>query len=643
MTKYGMLRVAAAVPATRVSDTAFNAEAIINLIDQAQRMQAEIIVFPELSITSYTCGDLFGQTALLDASEEALLRILHHSQQLSQVIIVGAPARCGNCLFNAAVVIQRRKILGIVPKFYLPNRNELRFSSGFDTQEKEITLCNQTAPFGTLLFKNIETGISFAIEIGDDLWAPIPPSSYHCLQDAQLIFNLSASNELAGKQKHRRNFVTCQSARTNSAYIYTSAGCGESTTNAVYGGSALIAENGNILVENERFFFDSQLIVSDIDVELLLHERRNNPVFSRKNPAPEPFANYQTAPFIRTIPPYPTLVRTYSPHPFIPEKEEISKRCEEIVAIQTTGLAKRLLHTQLQHAVIGVSGGLDSTLALLVTAKTFDNIGLPRKNIIGVTMPGLGTTKRTHKNALQLMEALEISMREINIIPAVKLHFNDIGHDPMQTDATYENAQARERTQILMDIANQVNGLVIGTGNLSELALGWATYNGDLMSMYAVNAGIPKTLVRHLIKWAIDKQSEEAVKGTLSDILNTPISPELLPATGDGIISQKTEELIGPYQLHDFFLYYMARFGFSPKKIFYLAQHAFADIYPAEMIRKWLKIFVSRFFAQQFKRSCLPDGPAIGTVNLSPRNAWNMPSDACVTEWMAKLEIDVKK
>ena len=641
--KYGIIRVAAATPETRVADCSFNTEQIISLLNQAHQQNVEIIVFPELSITSYTCGDLFHQSTLLNEAEYYLSKILHHSQQLSLTAIVGVPVRCSNRLFNAGIVIQHGHILGVVPKSYLPNHNEFYeqrwFSSAFDSEEKEISLCGESVPFGNLLlFKASESNVSFAIEICEDLWTPIPPSSYHCMKGAQLIFNLSASNELIGKQHYRRNLISQQSARTNSAYIYTSAGCGESSTDTVYGGSAFIAENGYILAQNERFSLDSGLIIADVDTERLSHDRYNNSAFSDHSSFPTSYNGYKTIFFNCSSDNYTTLLRPITAYPFVPRDKEISERCQEIFSIQTSGLAKRLLHTHSEYVVIGISGGLDSTLALLACAKAFDRIALPRKNITGITMPGFGTTGRTYNNALQLMKSLGISIREIDIKAAVELHFSDIGHETDVTDVTYENSQARERTQILMDVANQLNGLVIGTGDLSELALGWATYNGDHMSMYGVNSGIPKTLVRYLVRWAADYQVDNETRDTLLDILDTPVSPELLPATGNGEISQKTEDIVGPYELHDFYLYYMIRFGFSPTKIFILAKQAFEKLYSPEIIAKWLKVFIRRFFSQQFKRSCMPDGPKVGSINLSPRGDWRMPSDASLRLWIKEAE-----
>ena len=642
MSNFGMIRVAAAVPETKVGNVDFNVKAITSLMDLAQSRQTEIVVFPELCLTAYSCGDLFRQTALLNETERGLTAITEYSLKLSLTVIVGAPVRSGNHLFNAAVVIQQGRILGVVPKSYLPNHNEFYeqrwFSSGFDAEATEVVLNNETVPFGNLLFTNAETGATFGIEICEDLWAPVPPSSHHCQKGAQLIFNLSASNELIGKQAYRKQLIAQQSARANCAYIYASAGVGESTTDTVYGGGSFIVENGQLLAEGERFALNSGCIVSDIDTELLTHERQNNSAFSGKADYPPTFANYQTIKFNRAAQPYPKPLRTYSPLPFVPKESEMTERCEEIFAIQTSGLAKRVLHTGSKQIIIGISGGLDSTLALLVGVKALDKLGLPRQNIVGITMPGFGTTGRTYNNAMALMQSLGVTIREISITDAVTQHFSDIGHDPNQTDTTYENSQARERTQILMDIANQINGLVIGTGDLSELALGWATYNGDHMSMYGVNAGVPKTLVRYLVKWAADSVVDGASQNTLIDILDTPVSPELLPATGDGQIAQKTEDIVGPYELHDFFLYYMVRFGFSPAKIFFLARSTFKGAYPDSAILKWLRTFVSRFFSQQFKRSCLPDGPKVGSVSLSPRGDWRMPSDASPKAWLKELE-----
>ncbi|MDR1119654.1 MAG: NAD(+) synthase [Dysgonamonadaceae bacterium] len=624
---HGFVRVAAAIPEVKVADSAFNAQEIIKLIRDAAECQVQIVCFPELCITAYTCGDLFHQQFLQDEAENALQQILSETKTLPVIGIVGLPVRCGNQLFDVAAVFQSGKILGVVPKSFLPNYSEFYekrwFAAAGDTTVDSISLCGQQALFGTkILFGN--TGFLFAVEICEDLWATIPPSSQHALNGAHIIFNLSASNELIAKNDYRQALIAQQSARCFAGYVYASSGWGESTTDLVFSGNASIAENGVILSEGERFCFNEQLIVNEIDIERLVSDRQ------RKMHGKAESNTYRT---VTTCSPEVdrfSLTRSIDPHPFIPKDKQYAERCEEIFSIQTGGLAKRLLHTKARALVVGISGGLDSTLALLVCVKTCDKLHLDRKQIIGVTMPGFGTTKRTYNNAVQLIQSLGVTLREIDIKPACEQHFKDIGHDASVHDVVYENTQARERTQLLMDIANQQQGLVIGTGDLSELALGWATYNGDHISMYGVNSSIPKTLVRHLVRWVaqtqVDKQSEEI----LLDIIRTPVSPELLPANEQGQIAQKTEDLVGPYELHDFFLYYMIRFGFRPEKIFFLAQHAFNGTYDEETIRKWMDVFYRRFFSQQFKRSCMPDGPKVGSINLSPRGDWRMPSDTSV-------------
>lgn len=633
--------MAAAVPEVKVADCAFNAGRIAGLMERAEEAGVQLVCFPELSLTGYTCGDLFHQQVLLAKAAEELGKLLQQTASLRLVALVGMPLVTGTQVFNAAVAIQQGRILGVVPKNYLPNYSEFYekrwFAPASEALSGTVELCGNLVPFGTdLLFSSAGGEVTFGIEICEDLWTPVPPSSLLAMQGAQLLFNLSASNEAIGKHDYVLSLVKQQSARCVAGYVYASAGFGESTTDVVFAGNALIAENGTLLAASERFSLEEQLVISEIDVHRLDADRRRITSFAEYNRT-SGGKEYRRIKF--SLPDVPAVLsRPVYPYPFVPSEKEMNARCEEIFAIQTSGLAKRMVHTHTKHLVVGISGGLDSTLALLVCARTCDRLGIPRSSIIGITMPGFGTTGRTYANALALMRSLDVTVREIPIREACELHFRDIGHSPEVHDVTYENAQARERTQILMDVANQVNGLVVGTGDLSELALGWATYNGDQMSMYGVNAGIPKTLVRYLVKWVADTQVDKASADTLRDILETPVSPELLPAAGDGTIAQKTEDIVGPYELHDFFLYYMIRFGFGPAKIFYLAQQAFAGLYSAETIKKWLVIFMRRFFAQQFKRSCMPDGPKVGSINLSPRGDWRMPSDAAATAWLEEAE-----
>jgi NAD+ synthase (glutamine-hydrolysing) len=555
------------------------------------------------------------------------------------------PLAINGNLYNVAVVCQRGKIMGIVPKTFIPNHGEFYekrwFSPSTALQQNTIELCNQTVPIGTdILFSTSDT--TFAIEIGYDLWAPVPLSCRHSLHGAEIIFNLSAASEKAGSYRYLKDLICRQSARCIAGYVYASAGNGESTTDLVFAGSSLISEYGHILSEGERFSFGNSLTVTDIDTDKLRNERLKNKSFTTaENNLLEKcvyrIVEIDIAATPETQPAF-VLDRNVDPAPFTPSPTALDERCSEIFSIQIGGLAKRMLHTNTQSAVIGVSGGLDSTLALLVIAKTFDKLNIPRKNIVGITMPGFGTTKRTHKNATELMRSLGVTIEEIPIIKAVTQHFEDIKQDINKHDITYENAQARERTQILMDYANKLNGLVIGTGDLSELALGWCTYNGDHMSMYAVNAGLPKTLVKTLVSWIAGTQLDEQSEHILQDIVDTPISPELLPATGSGQIAQITEDAVGPYILHDFFLYNLMHFGFSPSKIYFLAKQAFKGEFSDKTILKWLNVFYRRFFSQQFKRSCVPDGPKIGSVNLSPRGDWRMPCDASAALWMKELE-----
>ncbi|MCD8167588.1 MAG: NAD(+) synthase [Bacteroides sp.] len=637
---YGFVKVAAAVPRVSVSDCKFNATRIENLIAIAHGKGVQIIAFPELCITGYTCGDLFAQHLLLEEAEVALMQIMNNVRQLDIIYIVGIPISYNGALLNCAVAFQKGKILGIVPKTYLPNYKEFYeyrwFTPAFHIEKAQIRFCGQLVPLDTkLLFATPDT--TFAIEICEDLWAPIPPSSYLALEGAEIIFNISADDEIVGKHSYLCSLVSQQSARCIAGYVFSSCGYGESTTDVVFAGNGFIYENGTLLKHSERFSMEEQIVISEIDVERLRSERWINTTFSanKANDGKREVTVIQTE---QTNSKELNLTRIFEPLPFVPRGPELDERCNEIFSIQVCGLAKRIEHTHAKTAVIGISGGLDSTLALLVCIKTFDKLGLSRKDIIGITMPGFGTTDRTYNNALDLMRALGVTIREISIKDACIQHFKDIGHDINVHDVTYENSQARERTQILMDIANQMNGLVIGTGDLSELALGWATYNGDQMSMYGVNASIPKTLVIHLVDWVAHHEMDAVTRDILLDIKDTPISPELIPADEQGEITQKTEDLVGPYELHDFFIYYFMRFGFRPKKIHYLASIAFKGKYTEETIKKWITIFFRRFFSQQFKRSCLPDGPKVGTVAISPRGDWRMPSDASSALWLKECE-----
>ena len=633
--KYGFINVAAAVPAIKVADVDYNVQQIESLMAQAEGKGVEILVTPELCITGYSCQDLFREQLLLDKSEEGILQLLDFTRKLDTILVVGAPVLVNSLLYNCAVIIQRGQILGIVPKTYLPNYGEFYekrwFASAQDLNPTDIYFAGSPVHVSSepILFTTGD-GVKFGVEICEDVWAPIPPSNNLALAGADIILNLSASDELIGKHDYLRSLLAQQSARTIGGYVYASCGFGESTQDVVYGGNAMIFENGKLLVEGERFSFQPQIRMCQIDVEKLRTERRQNTTFINAQRG----AHALNIPAKAVAPKDFVLTRDIDAHPFIPKSGDMQTRCEEILSIQVAGLAKRLYHINAKTAVIGISGGLDSTLALLVTVKAFDKLGLERKGIVGVTMPGFGTTDRTYNNAIKLMQTLGVTIREISIAKAVTQHFEDIGHDMKQHDITYENSQARERTQILMDVANQVNGIVVGTGDLSELALGWATYNGDHMSMYGVNAGVPKTLIRYLVSYVAGEMATE----TLLDIVDTPISPELIPADEQGRIKQKTEDLVGPYELHDFFIYYFLRYGFGPAKIYIMAQKAFADAYDDETIKKWLKTFCRRFFTQQFKRSCLPDGPKVGSVSLSPRGDWRMPSDASYALWISECD-----
>ena len=640
----GFIKVASAVPSVKVADCEYNVQQIENIIAQAEGKGVEVIVFPELSITGYTCQDLFRQSLLLEQAETSVLMLLDFTRNLDIVCIVGLPVVVGDVLLNCAAVIQKGDLLGLVPKTYLPNYSEFYekrwFASSQDLQPTEIRFAGNTVlvtPQPTL-FRTCD-GVLFGIEICEDVWAPAPPSNVLALAGADIIFNLSASDELIGKHAYLKSLLSQQSARTISGYVYSGCGFGESSQDMVYAGNSLVYENGHLIAEGERFSLAPQTVITQIDVEKLRSERRTNSTY----------VNAQRGHSARIVNVHGVsmrdfeLLRDVEPHPFIPKTADMEQSCDEIFSIQVAGLAKRLVHTGCKTVVLGISGGLDSTLALLVCVKTFDKLGRDRKGIVGVTMPGFGTTDRTHSNAVDLMHALGVTSMEISISDSVRQHFKDIGQDMAVHDVTYENSQARERTQILMDLSNKLGGMVVGTGDLSELALGWATYNGDHMSMYGVNAGIPKTLIKYLVEFVASKVDESS-RSTLYDILDTPVSPELIPADENGNISQKTEELVGPYELHDFFLYNILRFGFRPRKIFMLARRAFdgshegTSFYDDDTIKKWLKTFLRRFFAQQFKRSCLPDGPKVGSVSLSPRGDWRMPSDASASLWLKECE-----
>lgn len=633
--KDGFITVATATPQVAVADCEANAQAILACINEMAAAHAKVMVLPELCITGYTCSDLFWQTKLLDEAEAALSVIAEESRQVDALIAVGMPLRVAGKLLNVAAILCRGKVLGFVPKVNLPAYNEFyetrHFASG-SADMGTVQFCGEEIPVGTNLLFSCENVVDLCVaaELCEDLWVPNPPSVQHALAGASVICNLSASDEMVGKGSYRRDLVAGQSARLVCAYLYATAGESESTTDLVFGGQNLIAENGTVLAESTTF--ENEINVATIDVQRLASERRRMSTF----PAAES-KEYREISFALAEE-ETKLARFFDADPFVPSNaDQLSDRCEEILNIQALGLKKRLAHTHAKSAVVGISGGLDSTLALLVTARAFDMLGLPRKGIVAVTMPGFGTTDRTYNNAVAMIKSLGATFKEVPIAKAVMQHFADIDHDASIHDVTYENSQARERTQILMDIANQANGFVIGTGDLSELALGWATYNGDHMSMYAVNASVPKTLVRHLVRHYADTSADEVLAGVLYDVLDTPVSPELLPPE-DGAISQKTEDLVGPYELHDFFLYQMLRMCFPPAKIYRVAKEAFAGRYSNETILKWLRTFYWRFFSQQFKRSCLPDGPKVGSVAVSPRGDLRMPSDACVSAWIKEVE-----
>ncbi|MDR1097802.1 MAG: NAD(+) synthase [Tannerella sp.] len=655
----GFVKVAAAAPVTEVANCTENIRRIESLMRNADEQGVQIMVFPELCITGYTCMDLFAQQALLHEAEEALLQLVKKTAALNLLCAAGMPLAAENSLFNTAVVFQNGRIRGVIPKTFIPNYKEFQemrwFSSANRLQSDTVRIGDEMYPFGTdLLFvakPPFETGGAenpsgkkdhsageavVGIEICEDLWAPVPPSSKSALQGANIILNLSASNEITGKNRYLKSLIAQQSARCISGYVYAAAGFGESGTDAVFTGKGFIAENGSIISESERFNTDDKLVINDIDIDCLQHDRLVNTSFT------PPCQNGSAAKARRIsfdlAPCRGAFGRQVDPYPFVPAEDgALKERCEEIFNIQTFGLIRRLRHTGAKSAVAGISGGLDSTLALMVTVRAFDMLNIPRKNILGVTMPGFGTTERTYRNAVSLIEQSGVSFREIPIRDACRQHFKDIGHDGKTADITYENTQARERTQILMDLANMTGGIVIGTGDLSELALGWATYNGDHMSMYNVNVSIPKTLVRYLVRWTANSLSDRETQKTLLDIADTPVSPELIPPGEDGAISQQTENLVGPYELHDFFLYHFIRFGAPPEKILFLAGRAFGKKYSDPEIKKWLRTFLRRFFSQQFKRSCLPDGPKVGSVSLSPRSDWRMPSDASARLWLDEI------
>jgi len=670
---YGFFRVATAIPTVKVADVEYNLKQHIELIRQAHADGVQLLAFPELSLTGYTCADLFHHQPLLEAAREALMHLAEATRGIDMAVVVGAPLAVGNRLYNCAVLLGDGVIAGIVPKIYLPTYNEFYearwFASGVEVADGswlELSMTDrkgkrvqQRVRIGKDLLFDFE-GTTVGIEICEDLWVPMAPSNRMALAGAQVIVNLSCSNEVLGKHAYLRRMIEAQSGRLVCAYVYASAGFGESSTDLVFAGKGLIAENGTMLGESERFQMEPHILVRDVDVEKLKVLRRTQSTFcnlmadasaSTRDFHSEYYSHslprtggYQTIQLSKLKAPdfEQKLYRYVAPRPFVPASaDDMEARCSEIFNIQVQGLVTRLQHIQAKTAVVGISGGLDSTLALLVTVRAFDKLGWSRDRIVGITMPGFGTSKRTHGNSLGLMKALGITTREISIKDAVNQHFKDLGIDPSVHDVTYENCQARERTQILMDASNQTGGIVIGTGDLSELALGWCTYNGDHMSMYAVNVSIPKTLVKYLVRYVAMSGSEEARKYLL-DIIDTPISPELIPTDEQGNIAQKTEDLVGPYELHDFFLYHFFRFGASADKIFMLAKKAFQSdeyagerdaTYDDETIRKWLSTFMRRFFQQQFKRSCLPDGPKVGTVSISPRGDWRMPSDASSALW----------
>ena len=639
MNSYGYIKVAAVVPEVKVADCGFNTERIIEMMQQAAERGVRIAVFPELSITAYSCGDLFTKKLLIAKAEESLAHIAEAAMELPIVAIVGLPVAYADKLYDCAAVISQGEILGVVPKSYLANTGESSELRWFTPASQlgatmEIPFAGQSVPFGEDLIFSVN-GVEFGVEIGEDLEAVVPPSSYKALAGAKIIFNLAATSALASKQSQLASSIKEYSTRTKAGYVYASAGWGESTSDTLFAGNAIIAEKGEILATGERFAMKSQMVVSDIDVEVLSNARRNCNTFASNAYSPS-FTIIETS---ISADENELLDKVIDPMPFIPS--DIKQRdawCEEIFEIQTHALAKRMVHTYCKCAVIGISGGLDSTLALLATVRTFDKLGIDRKGIIGVTMPGFGTTDRTYNNAVTLIKELCVTFREISIADACRQHFKDIGLPEGDRSVTYENGQARERTQILMDIANMENGMVVGTGDMSELALGWATYNGDQMSMYGVNCSIPKTLMRYMVEWVADNEPNQSVSKALHDVVATPVSPELLPADEKGDIAQKTEDLVGPYELHDFFLYNFIGNGFSPAKIAMLAEKAFKGRYDRPTIIHWIKTFFRRFFTQQFKRSAAPDGPKVSSISISAKGDWRMPADAMATAWLEECE-----
>ena len=635
---FGFVKVATAVPRVRVADCAYNLQQMLDLIAQAEEERAAVVCFPELSVTAYTCLDLFNQQVLLEAAEQAVKDLLSYSTGTDTIIIVGTPVTHACTVLDCAAVIQDGKLLGLVGKKYLCTHDGCSENRWFTSVDEipECRICfagQQTELCANQVFRTPQ--FTFGVEIGHDLWSPIPPSTLLYMRGAEIIFNLSADNAQSGKDAYIQQLAAQQSARCHAAYVLSGCGYGESTQDMVFPGRALIFENGKLLAQGKKFGMEPQLICTEIDVECIRNMRRNNKTFTSSSAfyRAENVKETQIDKIIEFSAKESRLTRPVDAQPFIPQGALLDERCEEIFRIQALGLARRVEHTRAKSMVIGISGGLDSTLALLVCAQVCDLLQMPRQTIVGITMPGFGTTDRTYTNALELMKGLGITMREIPIREACLQHFSDIGHDVSMHDVTYENSQARERTQILMDVANQSSGFVVGTGDLSELALGWATYNGDHMSMYGVNASVPKTFVRHLVTWIAGQEAYKSVRAALLDIVDTPISPELIPADEAGNIKQKTEDLVGPYELHDFFLYNLLRLGFGPAKVMYLARHAFDGQYTGDVIRHWLQTFCLRFFQQQFKRSCLPDGPKVGSCSLSPRGDWQMPSDAMGTLW----------
>ncbi len=643
MENYGFVKVGAVVPKIEVANCRYNIDSIYELIVKAEKDKVAVLTFPELCVTGYTCADLFFQATLIEECEKSIAELLEKTKDIDMLITIGAPVKATYKLYNCAIAIYKGKILCIIPKTFIPNYGEFYekrwFSPADELSTININYCGQDTIISSNILIQHESikELCIGVEICEDLWSPIPPSTLQALAGANLILNLSASNDYVGKAKDRERLIQTQSNKCMCAYIYASAGFGESTTDLVFGGKISIYEKGEVLADNKRFNIESELVFADVDLEKLSISRQKNITFADSQLK---YANdYEKVYFnVKSIE-STDINRKIDKYPFIPSvKVTLAERCNEIFEIQINALAKRILHTKAKALVIAVSGGLDSTLALLVCAKTCDKLGLDRKMITAITMPGFGTSSRTYNNAVEMIEKIGATFREISIKDVVTLHFKMIEHDINKHDVVYENSQARERTKILMDVANQQNGLAIGTGDLSELALGWATYNGDHMSMYGLNSSVPKTLIKHIIKHLADCEFKDSIKDILYDILDTPVSPELLPPDNEGKISQKTEELVGPYELHDFFLYYVMRFGYRPSKIFFLAKTAFKDDYDEEIIYKWLRNFYSRFFSQQFKRSCMPDGPKVGSISLSPRGDWRMPSDASSKIWMDDLE-----